>query len=171
MDRSDSGRRAGSSGRTATRRDCLVTACRAGGSCCHQCGEPFDRPGRSDRKYCSKRCANAAYWARRYPREPTPAELPCQQCGAVFQPTTVMNTHYCSRACKRAADVGKKHARLPMRTILCAHCGSLFRQRHPSQIYCQAACRVGARKSVRGSRRRRERGDDWIADQLARLRG
>lgn len=70
---------------------------------CPQCGTPFfckTESYHTGRKYCSDRCTNDAYIARRDARRRATREKTCPVCGERFQAER-KDTVYCSPACKQ----------------------------------------------------------------------
>lgn len=68
---------------------------------CAYCGDPFYTKN-SSRKYCSSRCVNDAYMARRKARKEAEREKVCRVCGKHFTGKSKA-TIYCSDACKQKA--------------------------------------------------------------------
>lgn len=68
---------------------------------CKYCGDPFYTDNRN-RKYCSSRCVNDAYMARRKARKEAEREKVCRVCGKHFTGKSKA-TIYCSDACKQKA--------------------------------------------------------------------
>lgn len=68
---------------------------------CAYCGDPFYTKN-TNRKYCSSRCANDAYMARRKASKQIEREKVCRICGKHFTGKSKA-TIYCSDACKQKA--------------------------------------------------------------------
>lgn len=68
---------------------------------CAYCGDPFYTKN-TNRKYCSSRCANDAYMARRKASKQIEREKICRICGKHFTGKSKA-TIYCSDACKQKA--------------------------------------------------------------------
>ena len=118
--------------------------------------------GVKPRKYCSRRCTNAAYGLR-----PKPESVSCRSCGkTVAQSGKGRTRWHCSSACRRQANhrkkVHKRHCkkcgcefvrfkqskycseecRWPNRTAVrpCERCGVDFKQKHHASRFCSNSC-------------------------------
>lgn len=85
----------------------------------------------------------------------------CRQCGALFTPTCGQN-HFCaSESCRRtrlrlaATKKNRKNgarswseyvAEIKLDSCRCAHCGTTFRPRDRSRVYCSRSCAVSAKR-------------------------
>ena len=160
---------------------------------CRFCGEPFPK-AYSWKVFCSRRCQGRHNWLTstkpklevRKARQRAKAKRWCRHCGARFKPNKGYYQIYCGGECRREQDnLRKRHGkdRQPLLRIACAVCETVFQQHRPNQKLCgRKACKVEAnrvrkkaarqqkRAEQRARRPRPERGDDWVAAQLARLR-
>lgn len=76
---------------------------------CAYCGD--EMPNAYGRRYCSQRCANDAYMARRRDRQKEQRSKVCPVCGKHFEAER-KSAVYCSRACKQKA-YRRRSAQLP----------------------------------------------------------
>lgn len=113
---------------------------------CEQCGNPFDPGRKTDRRFCSRACANARGLAN--PKRGIQPKV-CNYCGRVFKPHhRSYRALFCSRPC-----AGKAKAK-PRPEFTCQHCGHQFsptyvdrsqggekkRYHHQPRKFCSVAC-------------------------------
>ncbi len=77
------------------------------GRVCKRCGQPIAQTARSEARYCSKRCRQAASRARLRERSGRSAlTLPkrCAQCAGPMPTGLRLEARYCSKRCRQAAS-------------------------------------------------------------------
>ncbi len=104
---------------------------------CPLCNKVFQfEKGRSDPKYCNRKCANIAKRNR--------ITKKCEQCGGSFSiKPNKGHQIYCSIQC---AGKAKEQEKL---SLTCLHCGSIFAvgQNRPDAKYCSLSCKIDASKN------------------------
>lgn len=148
---------------------------------CRECNQPLPVRSRSDRIYCSKRCANRKHvikWRKtKRDRRAEYFDRTCVTCSTEFRSSRPTGK-FCSDKCKgmayatkcrlgpdhpvmvliaEAREVRKAPAKPPavLRNVTCAWCGSAFETTKDTQVYCQFDCK---RRSTRNRRRGRQYG-------------
>lgn len=112
---------------------------------CEECGEalpelaPNGAQGRSDRKFCSKKCRNDQYnrleaQSRLEAKRDRP---PCAWCGEPIAPEKFSTAIYCCEQCRLKATYRRGREAL-VRT--CPTCGKSFNAYHPDRQHCSRAC-------------------------------
>ena len=74
---------------------------------CERCGEPLPAGLRSDARYCSKRCRQAASRARLKDRPSSPPPSPpetCSWCGGPMPNGLRAEARFCSKRCRQASS-------------------------------------------------------------------
>lgn len=128
---------------------------------CQHCGVAFDVPqSRSDAKFCSVRCTNAAHIGHQPPNKlpPLPARS-CEWCGKEFVPRWRSNPNrFCSLPCRSrfvgAANSGERNAAYKPPVIKrCERCGNEFAcepWNADKRRWCGRECTDAARREITG---------------------
>lgn len=77
---------------------------------CDNCGDVFEHPPSTGRRFCSRRCTDSG---RDYNFEKEIVEVECSKCGSILgrPPSRIerSNNHYCSIECRGAGPYGKNY--------------------------------------------------------------
>jgi hypothetical protein len=117
---------------------------------CRHCNDVMDVT-RSDQKYCSRRCLNAAYYLRS--KKEWGRIRNCQTCGGPIPDTMGGNAEFCSQDCFRADQYRKRRerrraARGAAVPTHCAHCAKpLPTGANLAQRYCDVNCKAAAQRA------------------------
>lgn len=130
------------------------------GSCAHlildrqclRCGGYISRDARSDKAYCSTRCAylschDLAKDARREAR----GGRRCAHCGGDISAARTGNARYCSDRCQRAASRARERVKL-LHEKRCPGCGAEFRTKERQQVFCTNLCSTRSRRVLTAGR-------------------
>lgn len=134
-------------------RECALQARPLKKKICAKCGAEFETKY-AGQKYCSSKCADAAYKARHNRTVFTKTKRNCAICGKEFETKYVVQK-YCSAECqKQGHDEATRryiaaHPRPPKRLApVCPICGKGFTRKNLAQKYC-SECTEAIEKSRR----------------------
>lgn len=134
---------------------------------CQNCGLEFQAVdtavGRCRRKFCSRKCANAAKVGNPAPNKTDGVVKPCEICGTAFRvpDCRAKTARYCSYPCQHEAKrrvTGAAHKLFTRMPRTCQWCGGAF-EAIPAKVacgqgkYCSRRCLGFATTAAQGGRR------------------
>ena len=145
---------------------------------CEHCGTAVQARIKS-KKYCSKRCSDAARSKRLRAKKPG-ALFPrsCDECGLTFQPKNG-GQRYCSSECKYVVDKRRQQEvkRANRQSRCCPICTGFFYPKSGVHKYCSDGCRDAAEKQQKELKRQMRRAArlpadeaDWTPPKLGQIR-
>lgn len=122
---------------------------------CGSCGKAYTYPAKaSQSRWCSRKCANDAAYARDIESTRQSDPVPCARCGAFFHKgprIPVSDRYFCSRRCSGMASAEHRAT-----TARCRVCEAEYVTANPIQRICKSCARTRRLRSISVRNRRRK---------------